>query len=131
MPTLASPENNFETSDNTPYLDWLEVADTYEYQVQVDTSDSFPSPIINVGGTVNTYYQILSSLSDDVYFWRVRGVDLAGNVGDWSAIRSFTIDTLGPIAPLLVSPDDVLYKLGKKQPCFFTLTHCTFISFPR
>ncbi len=106
VPTLASPENNFETSDNTPYLDWLEVADTYEYQVQVDTSDSFPSPIINVGGTVDTYYQISSSLSDDVYFWRVRGVDLAGNVGEWSTVRSFIIDTVGPIAPLLVSPDD-------------------------
>ncbi|MHA1346348.1 MAG: hypothetical protein ACTSU7_12740 [Candidatus Heimdallarchaeaceae archaeon] len=105
-PTLKSPENSFETNDDTPYLDWREVLDAFEYQVQVDTSDSFPSPIIYVGGTVNSYYQISSSLSDDDYFWRVRCVDLAGNVGDWSAVRSFTIDTIGPFAPLLVSPDD-------------------------
>lgn len=105
-PTLVSPGNNLETNDNTPYLDWLEVGDASDYQVQVDTSDSFPSPIIDVGGLAVSYYQILSSLTDDVYFWRVRAVDLAGNIGAWSAIRSFTIDTAGPSAPSLVSPDD-------------------------
>ncbi len=105
-PALITPENNLEINDNTPYFDWLDVGETASYHIQIDTSDSFPSPTIDVGGLGDSYYQILSSLTDDVYYWRVRAVDLASNVGDWSAIRSFIIDTVGPNAPLLVSPDD-------------------------
>ena len=105
-PVLANPVDGLVYNDNTPYLDWMEVGEPANYQVQVDTSDSFASPFIDVTGIADTFYQIVSTLGDDEYYWRVRANDSAGNLGSWSAIRSFIIDTIGPDSPALVSPTD-------------------------
>jgi hypothetical protein len=49
----------------------------------------------------------------EVYRWRVRAVDNAGNVGDWSQERSFSVrDVTGPPAPTLVEPAQ-----GADVPC--------------
>ncbi len=103
-PVLLNPEDSIETNDDTPLLDWLEVAEPATYHVQVDTSNSFPSPTIDLEDIATSFYQIASSYSDGVYYWRVRAEDTLGNIGVWSEIRSYTIDTVGPVAPILVSP---------------------------
>lgn len=59
--------------------------------------------------TPNNYYTIFFTLSDDVYYWRVRAKDVADNWGDWSDIWSFKIDTVGPY---IVSPDDIVFEEG-------------------
>ncbi|MEZ4834868.1 MAG: hypothetical protein R2873_23265 [Caldilineaceae bacterium] len=65
------------------------------YQIEIDESDGFASPI----GRVYTYNATSFAFADwgiDVYidtgyFWRVRGVDTEGNYTPWSAKRSFQI----------------------------------------
>ncbi|MBY9002044.1 MAG: hypothetical protein KGD64_14085, partial [Candidatus Heimdallarchaeota archaeon] len=104
-PVLVGPVDNIETNDDTPFLDWLEVAEPSTYHLQVDTSNSFPAPSINLVDVATSFYQVVSSYSDGEYFWRVRAEDTAGNVGAWSEIRSVIIDTVGPGAPILVSPE--------------------------
>ncbi len=111
-PALDAPGDNEKTNDNTPLLEWFGIGETVYYQVQVDTSDVFSSLVYNVSSLDTIYYQILSELPDDTYYWRVRSQDLAGNWGDWSAIRSFEVDTIGPDAPALVSPTDVTLISG-------------------
>ncbi|MFX0066482.1 MAG: SH3 domain-containing protein, partial [Candidatus Hermodarchaeota archaeon] len=104
VPTLVSPSDGALTNDNTPYLDWNSVTDVSTYQVQVDDASSFSSPQVDTT-TTNTYYTT-PALSDNMYYWRIRAQDAAGNWGAWSSVWSFTIDTTGPLAPTLVSPSD-------------------------
>jgi len=105
-PVLSTPTDDFETNDNMPLLDWVEVAETAVFKLQVDTIDTFISTIVDQTNIADSYYQIVSSLSDGTYYWRVRATDSAGNTGLWSTIRSFKIDTVGPDVPALVSPED-------------------------
>jgi predicted phage tail protein len=44
-----------------------------------------------------------TSLSDGLYYFRVRATDAAGNQSSWAA-GSFTVDTVAPAKPALVSP---------------------------
>ncbi|MBM4463373.1 MAG: hypothetical protein FJ012_08565, partial [Chloroflexi bacterium] len=110
VPTLVSPANNAKTNKNTVALDWSDVSDPsgVSYQVQIDTDANFSLPIqIDVFGLdVSTY--TTSALSDGTYYWRARAWDGASpaNKGDWSTVFSFTIDTVAPAAPSLLSPKD-------------------------
>ncbi|MFX1533998.1 MAG: S8 family serine peptidase, partial [Promethearchaeota archaeon] len=103
-PVLVSPSDATVTNDETPLLNWSVVSDAVLYQVQVDDSVSFSSPVVDTT-TSNTFYTS-PPLTDDMYYWRVRAQDAADNWGPWSSIWSFTIDTTPPAAPSLVSPSD-------------------------
>ncbi len=56
--------------------------------------------------TVEVNHYDFSFASNNVYWWRVRAFDLAGNVGPWSDGRWFGVDTVPPYAPALISPED-------------------------
>lgn len=43
-------------------------------------------------------WQLAAAQPDGSYFWRVRAVDAAGNVGGWSAIRAITIDRTSTVS---------------------------------
>ncbi len=102
-PTLVSPSNGFTTNDDTPLLDWNSATDAINYQLQVDTELSFTAPFTTNITTTNTEYTS-ATLSDNTYFWKVRAQFPLGNWGYWSEVRSFTVDTIAPSAPSLVSP---------------------------
>ena len=114
-PALYEPVDGYYTSDDTPYLDWFASSGAYSYDVQVSIEETFSSPVIYEQMLTETYYEISSTLSDDTYFWRVRARDLADNVGLWSVIRSFTIDTTPPGIPTLLSPSNT-EKLTDSTP---------------
>lgn len=103
-PSLISPSNGAITNDNTPTLTWSAPPGGNQYNIQVDTDNSFSSPDFS-SYTTNTYITT-SSLSDEFYFWRVRARDTAGNWGSWSSVWSFQIDTVPPGQAGVVSPSD-------------------------
>jgi hypothetical protein len=91
-PALVSPSNGAVLSDNTPTFEWTSVSDPsgVTYDIQVDNDPDFSSPEVNVAGlTDNTYTS--SALAYEGYSWRVRAVDGAGNIGNWSDVWQFTI----------------------------------------
>ncbi|MDQ7799630.1 MAG: hypothetical protein RDU76_11930, partial [Candidatus Edwardsbacteria bacterium] len=74
------------------------------YVIQLDTNNSFASPIIE--DTTNTLLDSFN-LSEGQYYWRVMAYDAAGNFGTYSACRTFGIDTTAPdIQYVTVLTDD-------------------------
>jgi len=109
-PSLQAPLNGAVTNDNTPTLMWtaitIENSWPVTYELQVDNDPDFSSPEIDQSGLADNTYTPITELVDDNYFWQVRAMDGAGNVGEWSTVWSFLIDTIPPDAPMLVWPEN-------------------------
>jgi len=108
VPTLQTPANAAVTNNKTPSLTWSAVTDPsgVSYSVQVSTSNTFDTTVVNVSGLTSNAYTVPSALADGTYYWRVGAVDGAGNSSAWSAARYFTVDTAAPAIPLLLIPDN-------------------------
>ncbi|MHA1186079.1 MAG: hypothetical protein ACTSXA_10225 [Candidatus Heimdallarchaeota archaeon] len=101
-PTLVTPEHESITTDPTPYFECMQFIPIHNYQIQIDTSESFSTPVINDSAPYGTYVSAL--LDDNIYYWRMRAINFAGNIGPWSAVWSFEVDTTPPSISTLVSP---------------------------
>ncbi|MBL8090072.1 MAG: hypothetical protein JNJ43_07075 [Anaerolineales bacterium] len=101
-PILRSPRSTAKLNDTTPNLIWQRVAKAQSYQIQIADSNDFSNIIETNTTTLTTYTP--SALVDNTYYWRVRAIDVSGGMGEWSQTRIFTIDTVGPVAPTLISP---------------------------
>jgi PGF-pre-PGF domain-containing protein len=88
MPALLFPPEGYLTTDATPTFDWTDVSDLsgVTYELVIDNDASLASPVLRKKGLENSSYSLLAeeSLEEDVYFWRVRATDGAGNLGEWS-----------------------------------------------
>jgi hypothetical protein len=95
-PLLVSPDDGAINITMPVNLDWTDIAAATQYQVQVDESSGFGSPVINISTSGSNYSA--SGLNDQTtYYWRVRSNDNCG-WSDWSAVRDFnTIDTTIPL----------------------------------
>lgn len=102
-PLLLSPENAFNSNDNTPTFSWENLQPVDAFELQVDNNPDFSSPEVSVVIAENSYTP--SALQDNLYYWRVR-CRRAGAFSPWSEVRTLRIDTIPPIAPTLVSPED-------------------------
>jgi hypothetical protein len=94
-PSLISPTNGASMTDNTPLFDWSDVTDpsgiTYDLSIARDAR-FVSTALLKNGITASTYTLIpAEALVADKYYWRVRAVDGAGNVGSWSENWSFTV----------------------------------------
>jgi hypothetical protein len=102
------------TNDTTPDFSWTAVtsapgATVTGYELQLSAAATF-SPL--VGSTVSlgdvttyTWTPALPDTTGKLYYVRVRAVNNFGLVGAWSAVRSFTLDTVAPTpAPTLTAP---------------------------
>lgn len=81
------------------------------FVVQVSTSPTMAAPnnIVVFGTNTN-----LSALADGLWYWRVKAVDILGNVGTNSPIRSFRIDTTPPTVSLLSPASNTkLYQMSQ------------------
>jgi hypothetical protein len=95
VPTLISPGNGTTTSDTTPSFDWSTSSGATLYQIQVDDSSSFTSPVIDAN-TSSSNYTPGSGLSNGTYYWRVRAQNSSGMWSAWSSRWTVTIDTSSP-----------------------------------
>ncbi|NMD89342.1 hypothetical protein HF882_22405, partial [Victivallis vadensis] len=91
------------TGDYSVLLDWSEAIDSgsgvahYEYRIATDSS--FASITVS-GESITTSNVAVNKLAYGDYYWQVRAVDNAGNIGEWSLYKKFTIaDTIAPTAP--------------------------------
>ncbi len=105
VPSLTSPANGSTNLPLSDTLSWSASQNATRYQVEVSTSASFSSTIIN-DSTVTSTSRITGALSGSTtYYWRVQASNTAGASG-WSSAWSFTTLTplTAPSVPSLTSP---------------------------
>ncbi|HEX2906338.1 MAG TPA: right-handed parallel beta-helix repeat-containing protein, partial [Phototrophicaceae bacterium] len=93
-PANAAPELNLVTT-GTPTLTWGAVRWATGYELVVDTDKQFIAPVSYTttltGNVTSAIVQPPQSLTDGVYYWRVRAV-APGRIGAWSSPEAFTVD---------------------------------------
>jgi hypothetical protein len=71
-------------------FDWSDVSGAAAYTIQVSTSSTFSSTVVNQ--TVTESQFATSTLPRSDLFWRVRTTDSAGTPGAWSGSRRFLVN---------------------------------------
>ena len=118
-PVLVAPLDNALVNTSTPAFDWnASTGNPFGYQIQITSGDIGNGPYdINevITGDI-TQFQVLigDALSDVLYRWRVIARDQALNTAS-SVVRTFTVDTIPPFAPVLVAPPDNAF-LSNRTP---------------
>ena len=84
-------------------LDWSDCygsgAGRIRYEVQLSKNNNFNSLVANATVTESQYRTGLLSASSN-YYWRVRSVDAAGHVSDWSRSTGFGVSRAGGLASI-------------------------------
>ena len=93
IPTLIAPSSDKASADTSPSLQWTNVLDSsgVVYILHVDDNADFSSLETIEIALTESQYTPANSLSEEVYYWRVKAVDGLGNASDWSSIESFRI----------------------------------------
>ena len=121
-PILLSPTNFAQTTEEQPAHFWLEPNDPganliEEYHIQVATSDSFATTLVSATTTWISYvHQIDLPIGE--YYWHIRGIDAAGNIGDWSATWSFQVVSIDTpkrnLPPTANAGRDIVVFIGEE-----------------
>ncbi len=94
-PKLTSPANNSIQPTRTVELVWQEAPwGGYQppvYQVQVDDTSNFSSPLYDVTLGAGELSWVTPNLTNGKHYWRVRAVNGLGYAGPWSASGNFTV----------------------------------------
>ena len=105
-PELVTCSNGDTINETRPCFKWKDVKDATVYELVVDQNDNYQDPVLYKNNLKDHDFTAENDFSDGTYYWRVRGLDSQGNVGEWSDSRHFTIDTEGPEPPYPVSYAD-------------------------
>jgi subtilisin family serine protease len=105
VPTLSSPANVATNVAIAPTLSWTAASAAGTYNLQVSTSNTFATTVINLTGLTATSRAISGLANSTTYYWRVSATNTTGTSA-WSAVRSFTTAAplAAPTAPTLRSP---------------------------
>jgi hypothetical protein len=104
-PTLVSPSDASTSVATNPTLAWNAVTEATSYTVQVSTSSSFGTTVVNQSGLTSALYSASGLGNNTVYYWRVNATNSIGT-SYWSAVNSFTTIVAVPSAPTLSAPAD-------------------------
>jgi transcriptional regulator CtsR len=90
-PTLRLPASASTVSNLTPKLEWNTSSGAISYGVQVSTTSSFTSLVVNEAGITDLFYDIaLGTLKwSTTYYWRVNARNSYGSTSSWSTYRYF------------------------------------------
>jgi hypothetical protein len=107
-PALKSPATAGLTANTMPSFTWNPVSYAMNYHIQIDNLATFASPEVDKmdTGGLTAYTPPSPITPDGLYYWRVQGINAAGEPGAWSSPWYFTIDTTAPAAPVLLLPAD-------------------------
>ncbi len=100
-PVLTAPTVTL-TNNNRPTVAWNSVANATSYIVEF-SNNNFAS-VIHTQTVTTTSYTLVDALPDGTYSIRVRGVNVVGQAGANSAVKSLTVDTIPPNPPVLHLP---------------------------
>ncbi len=93
---LNSIQNNFT---------WENLAHSDYYLYQLVKGNEFSNDVIEQNTTENNFYLLnTSQLDDDVYTWKVKGINSFSETP--FSFRKFFFDTVIPNTPILLSPND-------------------------
>ena len=110
-PVLAAPANGLNTIDRSPELDWNDVDYAVRYEIQVAASSKF-SPLLQSNNERTTSTFTPADLADGKYYWRVRAFNVNNEPGKWCSPRSFVVDNIAPLAPVLAAPANGITAKG-------------------
>ncbi|MFO8029820.1 MAG: PQQ-binding-like beta-propeller repeat protein [Cyclonatronaceae bacterium] len=88
MVYLDMPEDGAVDVPTNSELMWESAGGASFYQLQISTDKNFSTTVIDRSEIETTTYQVEDLAFGTVYFWRVRGINNAGE-GAWSEPRSF------------------------------------------
>jgi hypothetical protein len=87
-----APANEAEGADVNVILEWSDVEKADNYHVQIATSSSFSSYVVDKKNVATTTLKLSGTLENGTtYYWRVRAID-GSNESDWSVTWNFTIE---------------------------------------
>ncbi|MHA1550763.1 MAG: hypothetical protein ACTSQC_02335 [Candidatus Heimdallarchaeaceae archaeon] len=91
---LVYPTHESVVVELNPNFDWDDVEGAYGYLLQVDTTPTFTTPVINESLTfhaVSNYTSSVPLIEGETYYWRVGFFTNFDVLGRFSSIQSFTI----------------------------------------
>jgi hypothetical protein len=91
-PLLNTPTDGAPAGSVRPPLDWGDVTGGASYQIQIDNTSDFSSPLVYTTVVASTFTPVADLPSGTTLYWRVRANALAGSYGPsaWSTVWSFT-----------------------------------------
>ncbi|MBI2930591.1 MAG: hypothetical protein HYY16_02980 [Planctomycetes bacterium] len=90
-PALLAPADTASINGESGVaFDWMTVADASRYRFQLDTENTFASPLV-MNLTLAASALTAGPLSPKTYYWRVFSIDGAGNVSAPSTTFSFNV----------------------------------------
>ncbi|MDW7973317.1 MAG: hypothetical protein RMI01_08975, partial [Thermodesulfovibrio sp.] len=105
VPTLIKPLNNMATNQTLIVFEYSSVdigpAGIKDYTLEISTTSIF-DVIWHSTITSSVFYS--TTLPQNIYWWRVRTSDHAGNYSLWSSTRRFVVDVSSPQITTLVFP---------------------------
>ncbi|MFA5794468.1 MAG: fibronectin type III domain-containing protein [Candidatus Brocadiia bacterium] len=104
LPLLATPVSGTLALSINPTLTWDVSNYAASYEIQVSDNISFAAPLTATSTVTSTMLSQALSYSTS-YYWRIRGVNVAG-LSSWSAIWSFVTNISPPLGPVLSLPSD-------------------------
>jgi hypothetical protein len=108
-PILVSPEHESADHPVVIVFEWTETPRTMHYTLQIAQDSDFSEIAFDITNINSTTYEVTELQYETVYYWRVRGNNLAG-AGEWSVVRQFST-LFSPLAPDLIAPDDLAEEL--------------------
>jgi hypothetical protein len=88
-PALLSPANLAIDQPLALTLSWAASANATSYNLQVATSSTFATPLVQAAGVTATSFPLSGLSAGTVYYWRVSASNASGT-SDWSAAQQFT-----------------------------------------
>lgn len=104
-PLLSSPPNNATNVSLTPTLSWNAASGADYYHIQVSTSNTFSTTVVDVTGITGTGYSVPSGIlfNNMTYYWRVNANNNGGS-SPWSDIWGFSTIPAPPTPPTQIAP---------------------------
>jgi photosystem II stability/assembly factor-like uncharacterized protein len=103
-PVPLTPAQFAQNVSQSPTLQWNAAATAMSYRVQVSTSPTFATLLVNdslINGTSRAIANLSGSTS---YYWRVAGTNNIGT-GAWSEVFNFNTLNTVPATPVLIAPE--------------------------
>jgi len=95
-PTMSAPADGANFGAETVTFDWSEPSGAVGYGLDVAANANFNPTVYSDTALASSsvQYNLSQVPSDGIYYWRVRAKDSGDTWGDWSQVRSFTLQTV-------------------------------------